>query len=113
MFEFSELYAAVDREDWDRMIGYYDSDVVYERPGYEPLCGVAALLRFYRDERVLAAGRHVVEVAIVQGDGAACSGFFTGTKRDGAGVDVRFADVFTLREGRIAHRRTHFFRPCV
>lgn len=108
-----EMFATIDARDWSRLDRYYTADVIYERPGYAPICGLQALLDFYERTRIVAAGRHDLWQVIIDTDRAACWGRFTGQSRDGAMLDERFADVYRLVDGKIAARSTHFFRPAI
>ena len=108
-----ELFDAIDSNRWERLPELFDAEVVYERPGYEPFRGLERLDRFYREERVIASGRHHL-TGVVVGDGqAACWGRFVGVHRDGSPLDVDFADTYELADGRIRLRKTFFFRPAV
>lgn len=109
----TELFTIIDDARWDDLGRVFAEDCVYERPGYEPLHGQARLERFYRTERIIAAGRHEVLRIVSDLDSAACWGRFTGTSRDGAPLDEGFADTYTVRDGRITARRTYFYRPAI
>jgi ketosteroid isomerase-like protein len=108
-----ELFRAIDTRDWDRLPEFFDADVVYERPGYEAFAGLERLGRFYRHERVIAAGEHHLEVVVFDGANAACWGRFTGVHKDGSAIDELFADFYRLAGDRIAHRKSFFYRPAV
>jgi ketosteroid isomerase-like protein len=110
---FEELFLAVDSSDWKKLAEIFDAEIVYERPGYDPIVGLERLLQFYRSERVIAGGKHQIEHAVVDGNYGACWGRFVGVKKDGSQVDELFADVYTFNEGKIRARRTHFYRPAV
>ncbi|MFD3355314.1 nuclear transport factor 2 family protein [Streptomyces fradiae] len=84
---------------------------VIERPGAEPLVGLARIERFYRHERPVAAGRHTVERLLADAEAAACWGTFSGTDRDGRAVAARFADTYLLEGGRISRRTTYLHGP--
>lgn len=107
------MFETIDARPWSRLADSFTEDVVYERPGYAAIRGLAGLLHFYREVRGIAAGRHDLSGVLVGDGNAACSGRFTGSSRDGHALDERFADVYTLREGKIATRLTLFFRPAV
>lgn len=107
------LYEVIDGSRWDALQGLFVPDCTYERPGYQPLCGVDRLLDFSGRERIVASGEHRLEQVVGDAVHAATWGRFVGTSRDGRALDELFADVFQLRDGRIARRRTHFFRPAV
>ena len=108
------MFARIDAEDWDGLADLLHADVLYERPGYPPLAGRDRVLRFYREERQVASGRHEVE-ATLAGDGAAVAwGRMQGRMRDGTDVEVGFAEVYGIAAGgSIRHRRSYFFTAAV
>ena len=108
-----DYFRAVDACDIAAVLSSFAPDSEYERPGYPAIHGHDELRRFYEHDRVIASGQHVIERVVVEGDTGACWGRFTGRLRDGAAVDVRFADVYTFEAGKIKTRRTHFYAPVV
>jgi hypothetical protein len=77
------------------------------------LRGIEALENFYRHERIIARGAHDLQGILAEPRAAACWGRFQGLSRRGEPLDERFADVYELRDGRVARRTTHFFRPAI
>ena len=108
-----QLFEIVDARRWDDLVQVFHPDVVYERPGYDPLRGFAAIDDFYRARRVIARGGHIVEGVVVEGDKGAAWGRFVGAKHDDTPIDERWADVYTFADKKIRSRRSHFFRPAV
>ena len=108
-----QMFAAIDSQSWERLLDCFTQDAIYERPGYPALCGKSALLEFYCKTRIIGKGLHRIEHIVAGPADAACWGHFSGIARDGRALEERFADVYTLRDGRIAFRRTHFFRPAI
>lgn len=109
----TELFSIIDAARWDDLGRVFAEDCEYDRPGYEPLRGLARIERFYRVERVIASGCHHVLHIVSDLEAAACWGRFTGTSRSGEALDEQFADTYTVRDGRIVGRRTYFFRPAI
>lgn len=107
------LFEYVDSRDWDGLSNAFCDDVVYERPGYAPLVGLASVLHFYREVRVILSGRHELENVVVDDGCGACWGRFVGTHRNGSGLCERFADVYTFERGKIKTRKSYFFRPAI
>jgi len=107
-------YELVDGGDVDGLIDLFAPHAEYHRPGYQPLVGHANLERFYRDQRVIKEGRHVVAAVVEDGDDVAVQGRFDGVLRDGTKVVLRFADFFHCTpQGAFARRDTYFFQPLV
>ncbi|MCP2170063.1 nuclear transport factor 2 family protein [Goodfellowiella coeruleoviolacea] len=107
-------YRLVDEGNHSGLLGLFAEDAVYERPGYQPLVGRAALRDFYSGERVIADGRHTVRTLVAEGDRIAVHGDFVGVLKDGTDVSLRFADFFVLgADGRFVRRDTFFFSPLV
>ena len=107
------MFESIDACDWEALARVLHPDVVYERPGYDPLVGLKRVLRFYREERLVASGSHRVDGVLVDGDQASSWGRMRGTMRDGSAADVQFAEVYAFADGRIRTRRSYFFRPAV
>jgi len=107
------LFESVDSRDWDGLCDAFCDDVVYERPGYAPLVGLDRVLQFYREERVIASGRHELEHVVGDEGSGACWGRFVGIHKNGSGLSERFADVYTFERGKIKTRKSYFFRPAI
>jgi ketosteroid isomerase-like protein len=108
-----DLFRAIDGREFDRLREICHPEVTYERPGYEPFSGIDRLLRFYREERVIASGEHQLAAVVVNDTHAACWGRFVGTHRDGSPIDVEFADTYVLEDGAIRRRKSFFYVPSV
>ncbi|GHE54057.1 hypothetical protein GCM10018785_24400 [Streptomyces longispororuber] len=109
----TELFTIIDAARWDDLGLVFAEDCVYDRPGYDPLRGLAEIEHFYRVERVVATGHHQVRHVVSDLETAACWGRFTGTSRTGAPLDEQFSDAYTVRDGKIISRRTYFYRPAI
>jgi ketosteroid isomerase-like protein len=109
----TELFAVIDGRRWDDLVTVFAEDGVYLRPGYPALTGLEAIERFYRHERIIAAGEHRVEHVVGDLGVAACWGRFTGFSKSGEPLEEDFADTYRVRDGRIVHRRTFFYRPAI
>jgi uncharacterized protein len=107
------MFAAIDARRWDALAEFFTADVVYERPGYEPLIGFSALDHFYRKVRIIGSGQHRVERMVAGRETAACWGRFVGASREGKPLDERFADVYELHGGRVARRTSYFYRSAI
>jgi uncharacterized protein len=107
------LFEYVDSRNWDGLFLAFCDDVVYERPGYAPLVGIDRVVRFYREERVIASGRHELENLVTDERRGACWGRFVGIHKNGSGLSERFADVYTFERGKIKTRKSYFFRPAI
>lgn len=107
------MFEAIDDAAWDRLACHFSPDVVYHRPGYEPIRGLRELDHFYRNVRIIARGQHHID-HIVHGNGlAACWGSFEGLARDGCPLRERFADVYSFASGLICSRTTYFYRAAI
>lgn len=106
-------FAAVDANDFDALLELFDDDIVYERPGYEPMRGKDRLRQFFTTERVIASGKHQIEDILAVGDKATAWGSFQGTSHDGNTLSEKFCDVYEFRNQRIYRRSTYFFRAAV
>lgn len=106
-------YNLVDNGELEAMYDLFADDIVYDRPGYALLEGLAALREFYETERVIRAGVHTVCGLIDGGDRIAVEGEFAGTLHDGSEIHLRFSDFLTFRNELIVRRNTYFHSPLV
>lgn len=109
----TRLFEAVDSCNWEILAQLFCHDAVYERPGYGPLVGLERVIKFYREERVIASGKHHLENIVLTENSGASWGRFVGVHRNGTPLDERFADVYRFKDGKIWNRQSYFFRPAV
>lgn len=107
------MFAAIDTRNWDELSEFFHPEMVYERPRYDPFVGRDRIMRFYREERVIAKGRHTLDGAIVEEERAAAWGRIEAVRNDGEPVTLGFADIYLFEDGAIKVRRSHFFVPAV
>lgn len=108
-----EMFEAIDARDWETLAGFFHPEIVYDRPGYESFVGAERVLRFYRDERIIADGIHDIEGIIIENGAGACWGSMRGTLEDGSNAHVRFADVYSFDGPALRKRTSYFFEPSV
>ena len=108
-----EQFAVIDTADWDRLNDIFSPAVVYCRPGYEDIVGIDALLDFYKNVRIIAAGKHDILGIMTDSSTGCCWGRFEGQSRSGEELAEYFADWYDVDDGFITHRRTFFYRPAV
>lgn len=108
-----DLFQAIDTRSFERLRDICHSDVTYERPGYEAFVGIERLLKFYREERVIASGDHLLTAVVIDETHGACWGRFLGAHRNGSDIDVEFADTYEIEDGRILRRKSFFYKPAV
>jgi ketosteroid isomerase-like protein len=107
------MFAAIDERRFEEFPRYFHPDIVYLRPGFEPVEGLDALVHFYRHVRLIRSGAHRVERLVADGAAAVAMGTFSGELRDGSPTKEPFADAYEFRDGLVAERRTFFFRPAI
>ncbi|GAB3839922.1 nuclear transport factor 2 family protein [Dactylosporangium cerinum] len=109
----SSMLAVIDRRDWGDLVDLVTDDVVYHRPGCPPIEGVDAFVAFYRRRCIVASGRHAVDRWVESGGQGFVWGRFEGMSHSGVPLNEIFADWFEVRDGRVARRRTFFYRPAI
>ncbi|MFD0854791.1 nuclear transport factor 2 family protein [Actinomadura adrarensis] len=107
------MFGAIDAGDWAALATCFHPEIVYERPGYEPLLGRNRVLRFYREERLVKSGAHRLEGVVLQDDRGAVWGALEGVRTDGRPISLGFADIYHFEAGTIRKRRSHFHVPAV
>jgi ketosteroid isomerase-like protein len=105
------MFGAIDACDWTALARLYAEDCTYDRPGFETVRGLSALIRFYADLRPIRSGRHRVVRFLEDDDGVCASGRFDGVLRTGEAISLEFADLYTIRNDLISSRKTFFFTP--
>ena len=104
------FYTKIDDHDIAAALACFAGTAVYRRPGFEELEGLSAIEDFYRQVRDVGNGRHVVEAAIGTGDEIAIRGRFEGYFRDGAPLQMRFADFWKFAQGKVIERNSYLFQ---
>jgi ketosteroid isomerase-like protein len=107
------LFSVIDSANWERVQQFFHTDVVYRRPGYASIDGIARVMDFYRNERIISRGQHDVEGVVSHGEQIVCWGIFNGILKSGDEVSVRFADVYQTKNGSIIARETFFSQPAI
>jgi ketosteroid isomerase-like protein len=108
-----DMFTAIDARAFHRLPEFFADDVVYERPGYPPIRGLADLTDFYEHRRRIRTGAHSIEEIVADTSAAVAIGEIDATLRDGARSCVRFADAYRFAAGRIIYRHTYFDVPAV
>lgn len=107
-------YDALDRGDMEAILRDFSGEVLYRRPGYEPISGLPRLRQYYTRDRQLAPGRHVIRAMVVEDSTVAAHGTYEGEVKGGGRTTVGFAAFFTFdASGRIVEHTTYFFTPAV
>lgn len=108
-----DLFATIDAGAFDQLDRYFSPSAVYERPGYVPYVGYGEILNFYQHIRAIDNGEHRLENMVYDGKVMMSSGSFTGVKKDGDEVEIKFSECYRFKDSKIVHRRTYFFQPAV
>ncbi|WP_418280072.1 nuclear transport factor 2 family protein [Halorubrum sp. DTA98] len=104
-------YDLVDDGAYEALFHLFTDDVVYERPGQEPIEGKESFETFYRAGRPLDDGTHEVHAVVVERESedddptVGVRGTFSGTQH-GERVRFGFADFHEFEGDRIARRHT-------
>jgi ketosteroid isomerase-like protein len=106
-------YELVDADDFDAMAQLFAPDVIYRRPGYDPMVGREQILGYYKFVRVIESGRHELHTVLSDGSIVAVAGKFHGRVKGRGLISQEFADFFTIRDGKISSRSTYFDAPAL
>jgi steroid delta-isomerase-like uncharacterized protein len=112
--EFLQAFAdAWNRHDVDALMSFMTEDCVFEASAGNEVCGT----RYSGREAVRAGFADVWATFpdahwggarhLVQGDRGLSEWIFTGTRADGARVEVHGCDLFTFRDGKIAVKNSY------
>jgi steroid delta-isomerase-like uncharacterized protein len=104
---------AFNRHDADAVMSFMTEDCVFEASAGPDICGA----RYVGREAVRAAFADVFATFpdarwgeaqhFIQGDRGVSEWIFTGTRADGARVEVHGCDLFTFRDGKIALKNSY------
>lgn len=101
-------YQLVDSGNVDELLALFHEEVIYERQGTPDIEGMAAMRRFYEEERIIESGSHRIGQVMTDGSWVAVRGSFEGLLKDGRQVVLRFTDWHRFRDGLIDRRETLF-----
>jgi hypothetical protein len=108
-----DMFHVIDACEWDKMHDFFDENITYERPGYDPFIGINQLLHFYQYDRVIASGTHYIDHIVLKDQVGACWGRFIGLGRDQSSIDECFVDTYLFENNKIKQRKSYFFRPAI
>lgn len=106
-------YELVDARDFTAMSELFAANVIYRRPGYDPMIGLEQMLTYYKSVRVIESGKHDLGTVLANGSVVAVAGTFCGWVRDRGLVSQEFADFFVISDGKISTRSTYFDSPAL
>jgi ketosteroid isomerase-like protein len=111
----ASIFSVIDSCQWAKLPEHFHPDVQYLRPGYKPIVGLADLLDFYENRRIIKAGKHMIEAVCSsdRGNVISASGSFAGIDRHGNDLRTRFCDVYYMQDGKVKRRETFFDSPAV
>lgn len=107
MKDVQNYYRYVDEGNWDAVLTLFSTNIFYKRGSNKLIDGKPALEKFYKQERKIAEGNHVVKVT-VSPPNVYVSGSFAGKLVSEEYVEVDFVDVFKFEGRKIVKRVTAF-----
>lgn len=111
----NDMFKVIDNNDWENLSSYFHHEIQYSRPGFAVISGLADLIDFYCNRRIILTGKHSIE-NLCASDSHKCviaSGSFSGFDQGYRPLRVRFCDVYLFQHGRIFRRETFFNSPAV
>lgn len=100
-------YEYIDSNRYEDLFDLFADDIVYHRPGAEPIRGMDEFRQFYLEERPLEDGTHDIDAYHSDGNTMSVRGRFSGML-DGEPIEFGFADFHEFNEdGGIQHRWTY------
>lgn len=111
----NDMFEVIDSNDWENLASHFHHEIQYSRPGFTVISGLADLIDFYRNRRIILAGKHSIE-KLCASDSHKCviaCGSFSGFDRGNRPLSVRFCDVYLFQHERIFRRETFFNSPAV
>lgn len=109
----SLFFNAVDNRNWKELELMLDENIVYERPGYEPMVGRQDVMTFYTQKRIISSGRHNIKNILINDNIIVCNGSFSGESNQSLKLDVEFCDIYFFNGVSLFYRKTFFHVPCI
>ena len=103
-----KYYNAVDNNDLETLFSVFSDNIVYKRPGYDPIIGMKDFMDFYRSNRIIREGHHTLFNIIVHEPYVIVEGEFKGILKDGTESYTKFVDVYTFSGNKAVKRHTYF-----
>ena len=107
------MFDIIDEQDWHKLNQVFSMDCVYHRPGFSVLIGLHSIIQFYQSVRSIQRGTHTLTLLLEEGSHVCANGEFSGLLKTGEPTHVEFSDIYELKDGLIASRRTFFFAPLI
>jgi ketosteroid isomerase-like protein len=105
---WERLFASIDSRDADAFASFIAENGEFRFASAPPITGRAAIREAVAGFFAAIAGcRHRLVQTWSGADSAVCEGEVTYTRHDGSTVTIPFANVFRLRDGRIASYRIY------
>ncbi|MCH7661587.1 MAG: nuclear transport factor 2 family protein [Euryarchaeota archaeon] len=99
-----EYYEYVDSEAYDDLFSLFAEDIIYHRPGQDPIEGMEQFQTFYHEIRPIERGSHTVAELVIDDETIAVRGRFSGIL-DGTQVEFGFSDFHRFNsEGLVEER---------
>lgn len=97
-------YEYIDSNRYEELFDLFADDIIYHRPGAEPIRGMDQFKRFYLEERPLEQGTHEIDAYHRDGATMCVRGRFSGLL-DGEPIEFGFADFHEFDESGTIRRR--------
>lgn len=97
-------YQYIDSNRYSDLFDLFTEDIVYHRPGAEPIRGMDEFRQFYLEERPLEQGTHEIDAYHSDGNTMSVRGRFAGLL-DGEPIEFGFADFHEFNEACEIQRR--------
>jgi hypothetical protein len=104
-----DMFKTIDAEDWSSLRRFYGEGCVYERPGFDVIEGLDALIHFYESVRPIRSGTHSLDYVIKERGRVVASGIFEGTLQSGSSIQMEFMDLYVFDRDKIQFMKTFIF----
>ncbi len=107
----SQFFETIDAKNWGKLKTLLDTNVIYERPGYETMKGRNSVMEFYTEKRAIKVGSHIIQDVYIHDNKIICNGSFSGMSNDNTKLQVEFCDIYLCNYPSLIYRKTYFFIP--
>lgn len=107
LLKIARYYINIDNGEIETVLELFSPKARYER-GTLILQGKSDVERFYRNERIIKSGNHIIKSIDSKENIVRVEGVFNGTLKSGEETSEQFEDKFEFENGVIIFRQTSF-----
>jgi len=107
LLKIANYYVNIDKGEIDRVLMLFSSKITYKRGDLE-IEGKEKIEKFYRNDRIIKKGIHIIKYMINYQNLVLVEGVFQGELKSGEVANESFFDEFHFKEDEVIFRKSSF-----